>query len=248
MRRFLALAAVLLLPAFPLAAQEIDAPKEYRSCLTLAKTKPEEGWEEAIAWTSLGGGEPARHCAAVALIGLGKYEEAATRLETLASESKRTADIRAGMLEQAGQAWLLANHTDRADAALRSALTLAPGQPDLLMDHAVVLAQVHHYKEAVDALSDVLRRQPNRIEALTLRASAWRYLDDTAQAKADVDQALTLDPTFPDALVERGILRRLAGDAAGAREDWLAVVRTVPSGAVLDEAQRNLELLDVTAK
>lgn len=229
-------------------AAEIEDAKEYRVCLQLAKSKPDDGWEESLAWQSLGGGEPARHCGAVALIGMRKYEDAAKRLEDLASESKRDNAIRAQMLEQAGQAWLMAGNTDRADAVQRAALHLMPGLPDLLLDHAVTLAQVHHYQEAKAELDDLLRRQPNRVEALALRASARRYLDDLPGARTDIERALELDPGFPDALVERGIIRRLQGDDAGARADWLKVVQSVPKGPVLDEAQRNLELLDVKGK
>ncbi len=229
-------------------ASTIDDAKEYQLCLQMAKTKPEDGWEEALAWDSLGGGAPARHCAAVALIGMGKYEEAAKRLEALAEDSRRGDWMRAQMLEQAGQAWLLAGDVDRADAVQRAALKLVPDEPDLLLDHAVTLAQVHHYKEAEAELTDLLNRQPNRVEALTLRASARRYLGDMAGAKADIGRALELDPGFPDALVEQGIILRLGGDDAAARADWLKVIQTVPKGAVLDEARRNLELLDVKTK
>ncbi len=227
------------------AADNLDDAKEYRLCLSLAKTKPEDGWEEAMAWQSMGGGEAARHCGAVALIGEGKYEDAASRLETLANETKQAVAIRAEMLAQAGQAWLLAGKVERADAAQRAALGLLPGQPDLLLDHAVTLAQVHHYQEALAELSDLLRRQPNRIEALTLRASAYRYLDNLALAEGDVARALELDPGYADALVERGIIHRLKGEDAAARADWLKVVQSATTGAVLEEAQRNLELLDV---
>ena len=229
-------------------ASTIDPAKEYAYCLTLAKTKPEDGWEEALAWGSLGGGTPSQHCGAVALIGMGKYEEAAKRLESLAEESRRGDWMRAQMLEQAGPAWLLAGNVDRADAVQRAALKLVPNQPDLLLDHAITLAQVHHYKEAAAELTDLLSRQPNRVEALTLRASARRYLGDMAGARADIGLALQLEPDFADALVEQGIIRRLDGDAAGAREDWLKVIRTVTKGPVLDEARRNLELLDVKTK
>jgi len=227
------------------SASDVQGLQEYRTCLLLAKTKPEDGWEEALAWQSLGGGEAARHCAAVALIGLNHFEEAGERLEGLGNASVRDDSTRAEMFAQAGQAWLMAGNVPRADAAQRAALKLAPGTPELLLDHAVTLAQVHQYKEVVDELSDLLRRQPNRIEALTLRGSAYRYLDNIAAAEADLARALELDPGYPDALVERGRLRRLRGDDDGARQDWMMVVKTVPTGTVLEEAQRNLELLDV---
>lgn len=247
MKRILA-AAFLASLALPAAAEIIDGPQEYRNCLILAKTKPEQGWEEAIAWQSLGGGEAARHCAAVALIGLAKYGEAATRLETLANESVRSGGVRAEMLAQAAQAWVLLGNTQRADAAQRSALQLSPGNPDILLDQAMLLAQLSHYREAVDVLSTVLRAQPNRVEALTLRASAFRFLDNLPGAVDDIATALKLDPDFPDALVERGILARLKGEDQAAREDWLKAMNLAPDSAAADTARRNLEKMDVKVK
>ncbi len=239
------LAAAFILPA---RAEIIDGPQAYRNCLILAKTKPEQGWEEALAWQSLGGGEAARHCAAVALIGLGKYGEAATRLETLANESVRADSVRAEMMAQAGQAWMMLGNLQRADAAQRSALILSPGNPDILLDQAVLLAQLHHYNEAVEILGRVLRAQPNRIEAMVLRASAFRYLDNLPGAEDDVNSALKLDPDYPDALLERGMLRRLKGDDVGAREDWLRTIDLAPEAAAADTARANLEKMDVKQK
>ncbi len=248
MFRRIALAALLSAFATTALAQVIDGREEYRVCLTLAKTKPEQGWEEALTWQSLGGGEAARHCAAVALIGLGKYGEAATRLETLANESVRADSVRAEMLAQAAQAWGLLGNTQRADAALRGALTLAPGNPDLMLDQAVLMAQIGHYQEAIGVLSAILRAQPNRIEALTLRASAFRYLDNLAGAEDDINTALKLDPDYTEALLERGILYRMKGDDKAAREDWLRVVDLQPEGSTADTARRNIEKMDVKVK
>lgn len=242
------LAALFVFVATEAGAQVIEGSAEYRTCLTLAKQKPEQGWEEALAWQSLGGGEAARHCAAVALIGIGKHGEAATRLETLANESVRDDVVRAEMLAQAAQAWIMAGNFTRADSVQRGALKLAPGHPDIMIDHAVLLAQVHHYREAVDVLSAVLRRQPNRVEALTLRASAFRYLDNLTGAEDDINQALKLDPDFPDALLERGMVKRLKGEDAAAREDWLRVIAVAPIGEAGDTARLNLEKLDVKVR
>ncbi|MBI3445335.1 MAG: hypothetical protein HY055_08215 [Magnetospirillum sp.] len=237
----------LVWPA-PVRAEVIDPRMEYRSCLTLARQKPEEGWEEAIAWHSLGGGEPARHCAAVALIGLGKYEEAARRLEALAGQSRREEALRAEMLAQAGQAWLLAGMPQKALAAQDTALKLLPGQPDLLLDKAVTLANVNHYDEVVGVLDALLRAQPNRIEAMVLRASAYRYLDKLDLAKDDIARALILDANYADALLERGIIRRLEGSTIGAREDWLKAIDAAPESSAAEAARRNLEMMDVKVK
>ena len=243
---------LLILPLLwlcaPAAADSIDPRMEYRTCLTLARAKPEEGWEEAIAWHSLGGGEPARHCAAVALIGLGKYEEAAKRLEGLAGISRREAPVRAEMLAQAGQAWLLAGKPEQALAAQDTALKLMPGHPELMLDKAVTLASVNLYTEVIEVMSTLLKAQPNRIEAMVLRASAYRYLDKLELAKEDVARALVLEPDQPDALLERGMLRRLEDNSAGARADWMSLINAAPDSLAADMARRNLEIMDVKAK
>jgi tetratricopeptide (TPR) repeat protein len=238
----------LLLQPCAAGAEVIEPQREYRACLALAQSKPEEGWEEAIAWQSLGGGDPARHCAALALIGLGKHEEAAKRLESLAQQSRREEAIRAEMLAQAAQAWGLAGNPDRALADLDTGLELVPGQPDLILDKAVLLAGLGHHPEVIELLSKLLKAQPNRVEALTLRASAQRLLDRTAEAKADIDRALELDPVFPDALLERGMIRRVGGDQAGARADWMKAIEIAPEGPAADSARRNIELMDVKVK
>ncbi|RAU23318.1 hypothetical protein CU669_04050 [Paramagnetospirillum kuznetsovii] len=238
----------LLLAPFAAKAEVINPKQEYRACLHLARSKPEDGWEEAIAWGSLGGGEPARHCAAVALIGLGKYEEAARRLEALANQSHGTNGLRAEMLAQAAQSWLQAGQTEKALADLDTALGLVPNHPDLLVDKAVAYAQAAHYKEAVEVLTALLKVQPNRVEAMVLRASAYRYLDKLDLAKEDIARALVLEPDVPDALLERGMIRRLEDNTTGARADWMKVINAVPESAAADAARRNLELMDVKVK
>jgi tetratricopeptide (TPR) repeat protein len=234
-------------PAAPAAGpgEGIDNAAQYRHCIALARQKPEDGWEEALAWTSLGGGEPARHCGAVALIGLRQFEEGASRLEDLAATSHADARLRAGMLAQAGQAWLLAKNPERANADQTAALKLVPDAPDLLVDRAQSLAEAKNYKEARADLDRALDVAPDRVDALTFRAAAKRYLDDRAGAEADIDRALKIDPLYQDAWLENGILKRLGGDEAGARQAWLKVLEIAPTSPAADLARRNIELLDV---
>jgi hypothetical protein len=55
-----------------------------------------------------------------------------------------------------------------------------------------------------------------------------------------------LEPGNPEALLERGILHRLAGDDAAARSDWLEVTIIAKGTPTAAAAQNNLEKLDVT--
>src|SRR5919108_545494 len=82
----LALTIALLGAGGDARADQFDVvrQREYEDCMTLARRVPADGYESALAWEGQGGGDPARHCAAVALIGMGKFTEAAERLESLA--------------------------------------------------------------------------------------------------------------------------------------------------------------------
>lgn len=181
----------------------------------------------------------------MALIGLGKYEEAAGRLEALAQDSRREPELRAQMLAQAGQAWFLSGRVERAKGAQTAGLSLAPNDPELLIDRATSNAELNDYAAAVNDLNQALAAAPNRVDALTFRAAAWRYSENLAQAQADMDRALSLAPDHPDALVERGILRRLQGDDAGARQDWSRVLAVAPDSAAAETARVNIARMEI---
>ena len=232
-------------PSDPSQGEVINNAQEYRHCIALARQKPDDGWEEALAWTSLGGGEPARHCAAIALIGLKQFEEAATRLETLARDSHSSNMLRAGMLAQAGQAWLLAKQPEKAYAAQTAALQLVPDAPDVLVDRSQSLAEAKNYREALADLNKAVEGDPKRVDALVFRATAKRFLDDLAGAKTDLEAAKALNPLYQDTWLESGINKRLSGDDAGARQDWLKVLEIAPDTATADAARRNIEMMDV---
>ncbi len=228
----------------PNDAERADA-KRYGDCIALAKSKPTEGWEAALTWMGEGGGDPARHCGAVALIGLKQYKEAAQRLEDLARTSHADPALRAAMLGQAGQARILDGDASRAYADQTTALQLAPDTPDLLIDRAESLALAKQWKDAIADLDRVLIAQPQRADALTYRATAKRMAGDLAGAARDIAHALEVDANSPDAWLEAGNVKRLSGDAAGAHRDWQQVLRLTTTGPAADAARDNLEKLDV---
>ena len=60
-------------------------------------------FEQALNWQDQGGGAPAKHCAAAALVAMKQFKEGATRLEALAQEIKQAEfeQVRIGALAQA---------------------------------------------------------------------------------------------------------------------------------------------------
>ncbi len=221
----------------------------YTYCLDLARNKAEQAIEFAGRWIGLGGGEPAKHCQAVSLIQLKSFGEAATRLEALASESKSVGDVRAGLLAQAAQAWLLEGEPNRAYKAQTSALELATAgsrvQTELYVDRAMTLAEGEKYKEAVVDLDAALKIAPTHSDALAFRASAHRHLNEMDAALTDAESAVTADGKNANALLERGTLYQLKGRVVEARRDWIAAIEVDPTSEAANAARAEIERHDV---
>jgi tetratricopeptide (TPR) repeat protein len=218
----------------------------YTECLALARKSPEDALESAGRWQAHGGGLPAEHCAALALIGLDQYGEAARKLEDLSNRMGREGpEMRAEALGQAAEAWIDDRAPEEAIRVLGLALKLMPDEPDYLVSRAVARAQLADYRKAVEDLDRAIAVGGPRADALAYRASAWRYIGDRQQARADADKAVQLDPRFAPAWLERGNIKRIGGDVNGARQDWLEVLRLSPDGEAADDARANIEKLDV---
>jgi tetratricopeptide (TPR) repeat protein len=249
MRRW-ARATLLALPLLSTAAEA--APRDaqadaatYERCTKLAQQNPAAAEKLAQTWHEHGGAHPADHCAAIALIGLKQYKEAAIRLEALA-QAMTTAPValRAAVLDQAGQAWGLAGDPVRAYAAAVAAVALQPNDPELLIDRAEAAASAGFLDKAIADLDHVLKDDPNRVDALTYRASAYRSLERLDPALVDVEKALALAPNSAPALLERGNIRRLQGDSDAARRDWERVGQLAPGSQAGTAARANLDRLE----
>ncbi len=248
-------ALMFLVPAtfipggLPAAAQSLGTvdEKQYQTCMQQTRIDPSAAFEMALGWQDLGGGVPAKHCSAVALMMLGHYQEAASRLEELARQmpDEAPSEIVADILAHAGIAWMEAGNLDRAYSVQSAALELTPDRPMILVDRALVLGQMDRFWECIDDLNRAIELDPTDPAAFTMRASAYRFVEANGLAMEDANRALELDPTHPEALLERGILHRLAGDKDAARRDWIKLVEEHDGRPAADDARRNLELLDV---
>jgi len=241
----------LLIGAAPAPVPVIPVlpPSErYDSCLADTRRDPAAAFKAAEDWRALGGGFPAEHCAAIALIGLKRYSEAAQRLEALASQMMgEPAELRGDALDQAGQAWLLADQSDRAKAAFDAALSFMPHSAEFLIDRSEALADGGHYWQAIDDLNRALEADPKNVDALVFRASAYRHVggaDALELAQADATRALALSPNSVPALLERGKVGQLRGDSAGAKTDWQRVIALAPQSQAAQYARDNLAHID----
>lgn len=233
----------------PVPPQPADAEAAaYEHCMKLARDNPEAARTLAAKWHERGGAHPAEHCLAVALIGLQHYKDAAERLEKLAPAMVHApASLRAEMLGQAAQAWLLDGEPARAWKADEAALALRPDDADLLVDRAEAAGAAGWYDKAVGDLDRVLKANPARFEALLYRASAYRELGRLDPALADIEAALKRSPDSPPALLERGNIRLLRGDLDDARADWRRVATLAAGSAAAAAATANLARLEAQA-
>jgi tetratricopeptide (TPR) repeat protein len=240
MRKLFGLSPLLVILAAGPAMAQPDAG-HYRRCLANADANPTLALDDADGWSKSGGGVPAEHCGAVALVSLKRYADAGARLDRIAGgREKLDVAFRVALYDQAGNAWLLAGDGARAVQSFSGALALSAGDPDLFADLARAQAMRHDWPEVILDLNAALQLSPRRPDLLVLRASARRALKRYQDANADIEAALKLKPGDGDALVERGLLRRQLGDLGGARRDFEAVLK-IGAGNAAAQAKANLE-------
>ncbi len=232
----------------PAAAQEADAvtSEKYEACMRLVERAPDRAFERALTMQDMGGGRPAKHCAAAALSALGHHAEAAKRFEALATSmpDSAPAEAVAEILAHAGLSWLSAGKAERALSVQNEAVSLAPDSPALRTDRAMTLGELGRYWEAIDDLNRALETVPGHVDALVLRASAYRFVEAYDLARESAERALEADPGNPDALLERGMIHRLRDKPSAARADWIRIIRQHPDTAAAELARRNLDKLD----
>ena len=161
----------------------------YRSCLSASSLNPGVALTDAEAWAKSGGGVPAQHCAALALVSLKHYAEAGTRLDHLAAErGVPDMSFRAALYDQAGNAWLLAwAMAPMRCKASRRRWHCRPATPISSPTWPAPCAMRHDWHEVDLDLNAALQLSPRRADLLVLRASARRALVQYAEANADIE-------------------------------------------------------------
>ncbi|MFQ5567407.1 MAG: hypothetical protein ACE5EU_13725, partial [Paracoccaceae bacterium] len=104
MRRLRTIIPVLAL-AVAIAGSAAAGP--YDDCVALAGTDPARAEVEAQRWAQAGGGTPAQHCRALALLAQGAERRAAELMVAIAADDRTLPDeVRSEMLIEAGEIYL----------------------------------------------------------------------------------------------------------------------------------------------
>ncbi|HWA31297.1 MAG TPA: tetratricopeptide repeat protein, partial [Rhizomicrobium sp.] len=181
----------------------IGGGNRYDNCLLLIRSAPGNALKAATDWEANGGGGSATHCAALALVALHRYADAAGKLDALARATKDS-DDRAALYDQAGNAWLLSHQAGNAQSSFTAAITFRPRDPDLYVDRARAFAMKPDWLSAGNDLTTAIGMDPNRSSLYVLRASALHAQGKKTDARNDVERALKVDPRNADALELRG--------------------------------------------
>lgn len=207
--------AFILLPFALLQAEPAAAPARdarFERCVALIDQDADSAYEEAMAWAAETHSIGAHRCAAMALIAQNRAEEGARRLETLVvSINPERTGVRAELLSQAGNAWLLARDAARAVSAFTRAIATVqsdPAQlPDLLIDRARAYAMERDWRHSEEDLSQALDIRADEALALRLRAAARMHQNSFDLAEADAQRAATLEPDNVDNYLILGHIR-----------------------------------------
>ncbi|MBM3588554.1 MAG: hypothetical protein FJX33_12310 [Alphaproteobacteria bacterium] len=231
------------LPIPPEPPRLSQAP-EYARCLDSLLVDPAGARGFARDWHMQGGGEGAAQCEALAQLSLGEADAAAGALERIAARSEAGLAARAAVFGQAAEAWRAAGRAQRAAAAASLALALTPQDPDLLLERAMARLALGQVPGALADLDLAVVLDAGRAEAWVWRAAAQRRMESLRSAEDSITTALRLAPRNVEALLERGILRQLRGEAEAARRDWERVLELAPDSPAADLAAQNLALIE----
>ncbi|MEE2565248.1 tetratricopeptide repeat protein [Hyphobacterium marinum] len=187
----------------------------YEACLQRVETDPENAYEDALAWKYDGGGWPALHCEARALVTLGEEEEGARRMEAMGMASDGGTDaMRVLVLAEAGEAFLLANAPEEARRAYTNALSFNENSAPLWMGRARAALVQEMWTAAEADATAAISHNAGLAEAWRTRAEARLELGRLDGAESDMNRARELDPADIETLVIRGRIleaRRLGG-------------------------------------
>jgi len=201
---------ILSIGAQPALAQtravEIETAR-YQACLDRLESDAANAFEDAMSWRMEGGGWPARHCEARALIALDDVAEAALMLQALAETGRfgpQDVAMRSSFWREAGDAWLQIEQGENALRAYQAGLALAPTDMDLMLGQAGALSALQNWSDLRDMANQLIDQAPYLAIGWRWRALAHLEMGALDHARSDILSAMERAPDDIDVLVLRG--------------------------------------------
>ncbi|MCH8168649.1 MAG: hypothetical protein IIC03_12090 [Proteobacteria bacterium] len=217
----------------------------YDDCVALVVTDPAKAEVEARRWVQAGGGSPARHCRALALLARGAGRRAAELMVAIAADDRTLPDeVRSEMLIEAGEIYLGLGELGLGRGVAARALLLARQPRAALALSARLKAARGDWRGAVNDLDGALARGEPDAGLLVLRASASLHLGQRVAARSDLSWASEIAPELAPLWLERGTLEAADGNRAAARAAWLRAIELDRDGIVGAAARLRLQMME----
>lgn len=217
----------------------------YDDCIALVATDPARAEIEAQRWVEDGGGAPAWHCQALALLAQGAERHAAELIVELATDDRTLPDeVRSDMLIEAGEIYLGLGEIAMGHSVASRALQLAREPRAALTLSARLKAEEDKWNGAVSDLDRALARGEPDAELLVLRASARLHLGERVAARGDLLWATEIAPDLAAVWLERGTLEAASDDRDAARAAWLKAIELDRDGIVGEAARLRLQKME----
>lgn len=238
------LAALFAAAATQPGRAQTGTAADYDACMALVAQDPAAAEWRAGRWAGAGGGAPALHCRAMALLAMGAEYRAAEQLVALAADRTLEDALRYEVLVEAGGLYLGLGDAKQARALADRAMELNANPAAALALSARARAEVDDWAGAVDDLDRALEKATPEAGMLVLRAAAKRHMGDLAGARADLARAEELSAETPDLWLERGAVEAAAGDRDAARAAWLRAIELDRDGPTGAAARLSLQRMD----
>jgi len=223
-------------------------------CVALIEVNPEAARADASRWletAKLDQKADAAQCQGMALVELGRWEEAAeTFINGRDLTTPNAQQSRAQLGAMAGNAQLVLGQTDAALVTLDLAHADAGSagnevlKGEIALDQARALVALGREVEARDALTLARLALPPNAQGWLLSATLARRMDALDDAQRFIEQAALLSPTDPEIGLEAGVIAVLSGRDDAARKSWSSVVETAPDTPFAQVAAEYLAQLD----
>jgi tetratricopeptide (TPR) repeat protein len=178
-----------------------------------------------------------------ALLKLAEAQAGAGQMEAALASAARAADLmpaEAGARNNYGVLLLQAGEADKAVAELEAAVAAAPGRTDYLGNLAAACRAAGRFDAALDHYDRAIATGEAPAAIHAGRASLLEYLNRLDEAGQAAEQALTLEPGNPQALLTAAMLDRRAKDHEAALEKLAKIPADAGLGFELD-ASRHFE-------
>ncbi len=224
------------------------------TCLRLTTTAPQRALDMAQGWrenstTDLDAAQSA-HCLGLAMVKLGRMNEARRAFELASAEAPQdNLTYAARLAAMAGNAALADGDAEAAlpllDRAGGMALAAEDGPlaADLRVDLARVLVRAGRLQDASDALDEAREADPLDAESWLLSATLSRRMERLGGAQTQIERAAQLAPTDPKVGLEAGVIAAMAGREADAKASFNSVVDLAPGSPEAARAEGYLQQL-----